>query len=261
MTFWSADRARFALRFAIRHALMSAALAFVAFLLVFLLWYPSPTADLLGVGRIYFILLAADVGCGPLLTLILASPTKPRRELVQDLCLVGLIQAGALGYGIVALESARPIAYVFEQDRLVLVAKNDLYEADCQTGCMPISKGWGIDWRMAATGKQGDSGFQGLDLSLQGISPAMRRSTWQDWAWKDTKLQSALRPLSALNKAASKQLSYLKGPDYISQPGLAFLPLVSTKTLNWVAIFDANGTWVDSLPIDGFDATPPDIKQ
>lgn len=262
MIVWSAGRAKFALRFAIRHALASAVVALLAFLLVFLLWYPAPAADLLGVGRIYFVLLVADVACGPLLTLVLASPTKPRRELVQDLCLVTLIQVGALAYGLFSLESARPVAYVFEQDRLVVVAKNDLYETDCQTQCMPISKGWGIDLRTAATGMQADTAFQSLDLSLQGVSPAMRRSAWRDWVWNDPKLQSALRPLPALGEAQRKQLSDLRGPDYISRGGFVFLPLVSTRTLDWLAIFDGNGNWVDSLPIDGFEMpkTDPEPK-
>lgn len=258
MISWSAERARFAARLALRHILASAAVALLAFLLVFILWYPAPTAELLGVGRIFLVLLAADAVCGPLLTLVLASPAKPTRELVQDLCIVGFIQIGALAYGLVALESARPIAYVFEQDRLVVVAKNELYEADCQKQCMPISEGWGIGWRMAAAGMQGDTGFQSLDLSLQGISPAMRRSAWQDWRWNDPKLQSVFRPLSALDEAKRKQVSDLRGREYLSRPGLVFLPLVSTKSLDWMAIFDANGKWVDSLPVDAFDSAGPE---
>lgn len=252
---WFAERARFSARLAFRHVFASAAVALLAFLLVFVLWYPAPAADLLGVGRIFVVLLAADAVCGPLLTLVLASPAKRRHELVQDLCIVGFIQVGALVYGLIALESARPIAYVFEQDRLVVVAKNELYEADCKKQCMPISEGWGISWRIAAAGMQGNTDFHSLDLSLQGISPAMRRSAWQDWRWNDPKLQSVLRPLFALDDVRRKQVSDLRGGEYLSRPGLMFLPLVSTKSLGWMAIFDANGKWVDSLPVDAFDST------
>lgn len=251
--YWPNERAKFAIRFTICHLLVSVAVAFLASLLVFFVWYPAPTARLLGVGNIYMIVLAVDVVCGPLLTLVLASPRKPRRELVQDLCLVIIIQIGALSYGLHALESARPVAYVFEQDRLVVVAKNTLYEADCNEQCMPTSKWWGIDWHAASAALQGDAGLQSLDLSLQGISPSMRRSAWRAWIWSDPKLQSALHPLPALSEEKKSKLAYLRGVDYINQPGLMFLPLVSEKTLDWIAIFDRQGDWVDSLPIDGFD--------
>ena len=76
----SEQRLRFALRYALRHALVSLLVAGLSALFVFGLLYPPPTSAMLGVGSIFLLLLGVDVVCGPLLTLLLANPAKPRRE-------------------------------------------------------------------------------------------------------------------------------------------------------------------------------------
>ena len=60
-------RVRHALRYALRHLLISAAVAVAAAVLVFRLLYPPPWHLLFGVGSMFFLLLAVDVVCGPLL--------------------------------------------------------------------------------------------------------------------------------------------------------------------------------------------------
>lgn len=254
LALWPRPRAKFAIRYALRHLLASAGVALLAALLVFFIWYPPPTASLLAVGNVYGVLLAVDVVCGPLLTLVLASPTKPRRELVQDLGLVGLIQLAALGYGLHALESARPVAYVFEQDRLVLVTKTELYTTGCQTpqSCTPTSGLRGISQHMVQTEELNKDRLGSLDLSLQGVSPAMRPATWGPWNWHDPVLQSALRPLTALQDSQQEKLALLKGTAYLSRSDVRYLPLVSSKTLDWIVVFSADGNWLATLPIDGF---------
>lgn len=225
----------------------------LAALLVFLLWYPAPAAQLLGVGNIFLILLGVDVVCGPLLTLVMASPRKPRRELILDLGLVALIQLAALGYGLYSLASARPVAYVFEQDRLVLVARNGVHEPECNDACsFPLAVDT-IPLRIADLSRTDGGTIKSLDLSLQGVSPAMRPVTWRDWQWEDPKLQSALRPLSRLSPASREQLAALKGQTFADDHlQWRYLPLVSGKTLDWVVLFDEEGRWMEALPLDGF---------
>lgn len=247
----SSERLRFATRYAARHLFLSIAVALLAAMVVFELWYPFPTASLLNVGHIYLLMLAVDVTCGPVLTLVLASPTKPRRELVQDLSIVAFVQLAALGYGIHTLEKSRPIAFVFEQDRLVLVTKNELYKADCAEQCSPAYLLQGIEWQISEMNTQrADS--ESLDLSLNGISPAMRPITWKAWDWHHPKLQASLRPLSALNQESLSALSRLQNGKYSQRVDILYLPLVSSRKLEWVALFDGKGNWLDALPIDGF---------
>ncbi len=68
-------------------------------MVVFGLWYPQPYRFLLEITGIYLIILVVDVVCGPLLTLILASPKKSTRERTLDFSLIGCIQIIALAYG------------------------------------------------------------------------------------------------------------------------------------------------------------------
>ena len=249
---WSGGRLSFALRYASRHLLISMMVAAAAAVVVFRMWYPGPAASLLGVGAIYLVLLSVDVVCGPVLTLVLAAPHKRKRELRLDLTVVALIQLAALGYGLMSLESARPLAYVFEMDRLVLVGQNETYLKDCPNGCPIVGQAQGIGRFISDPNAVELDRMQSLDLSLQGVSPARRPGTWREWNWEDPRLRVALRPLNQLREEEQRRLASIKGKDYVARPDLRFLPLVSSKTLDWIAVFDVKGVWIDSLQIDGF---------
>nr|WP_312986854.1 hypothetical protein [Comamonas koreensis] len=247
-----AQRGKFALAWAAKHLAASLFVAGAAAALVFILWYPHPTSQMLGVARIYGLMLAVDVVCGPLLTLVMASPKKSRRELVLDLGVVAAIQLAALGYGLHALYMARPVAFVFEEDRVVVVTRNELVTGENDLTKIPALPLFGLDWHKANLRVQGDGKLESLDLSLQGVSPAMRTETWTAWSWDDTKLQSRLRSLAKLGSKQQVQVRELRGADFLQNTELVYLPLVSSKNLDWIIIFDKKGQWVDSLPVDGF---------
>src|SRR3989344_4862166 len=103
---WSSTRWKFAAHIAARHALLSLIIAALAALWVFKGWYAAPFGEMLGVSTLVAVLIAVDVVCGPLLV---------------DWTAVGVIQLGALVYGMHALWEARPVMVVFENDRLVVV--------------------------------------------------------------------------------------------------------------------------------------------
>ena len=246
------ERLRFAARLALRHLLVSALVAGLAALLVFELWYPFPTAEMLKVSRIYGILLLVDVVCGPLLTLVMANPRKSSRELRLDLALVGLIQLGALAYGLHSLEASRPVGMVFEADRLVVVGKNELYLGEDPSSAMQRPAFWSpIRWAMLKQPAAQDK-LESLDLSLQGVSPARRPLQWVEWNWANPDFQSQLKPLSALGEPSKEKLRAARGAEYMQRTDRRFIPLVSAKDLDWIAVFDDAGQWVDSVPVDGF---------
>ena len=74
-------RFRPALKAASWHVLCSVGVALLAAAVVFGLWYPFPYRDLSGGRELFFLVVAVDVVCGPLLTLVLFNPAKPRAEL------------------------------------------------------------------------------------------------------------------------------------------------------------------------------------
>ena len=94
------SRWRFALKNAGWHLVVSLILASLAALLVFAVWYPYPYSELTGGLNLYTLVVSVDIVCGPLLTLVLASPKKKLRERITDFSLVGIIQLAALIYGL-----------------------------------------------------------------------------------------------------------------------------------------------------------------
>lgn len=112
-------------RAALFHFVGSLLVSALSAVLVFLVWYPHPYGLLSGGRQLFLILVAVDVVCGPLLTLILFSPKKPRREIVTDMSLVVMIQLAALAFGMYTAYQARPLFLVHEVDRFRVVGLPD----------------------------------------------------------------------------------------------------------------------------------------
>ena len=108
------------------HFFCSLAVAFLAGILVFGLWYPFPYRELSGGRELFLLVVTVDVVCGPLLTMVLFNPAKPRAELWRDLSWVILIQLAALGYGLFNVWQARPLFLVLEIDRFKVVTAPSL---------------------------------------------------------------------------------------------------------------------------------------
>jgi hypothetical protein len=122
----TAPRLRAAAVAASIHLICSLVVAALAGVLVFGMWYPYPYRELSGGRELFFLIVGVDVVCGPLLTMVLFNPAKPRAELWRDLGLVALIQLGALGYGLFTVWQARPLFLVQEVDRFKVVMAPDL---------------------------------------------------------------------------------------------------------------------------------------
>lgn len=88
---------------------------------LYLGWYAWPGWYLLGADNIVGILVLVDVGLGPLATLVVSNPLKPRNELRRDIAMIVLVQVVALGYGVGTLWTGRPLYYAFSLDRIEIV--------------------------------------------------------------------------------------------------------------------------------------------
>ena len=113
-----------ALRASLFHLAISCLVAAGAAALVFGLWFPFPYRYLSGGRELFLLIVAVDVVSGPLLTAVLFSPTKPRKELWLDLSIVVLLQLGTLGYGLYTVQAARPLYLVLELDRFKVIARS-----------------------------------------------------------------------------------------------------------------------------------------
>lgn len=82
--------------------------------LIFGLWFPYPYNVILGGNTLFLLLCGVDVVCGPILTLVLYSPTKPRAKWLLDIGLILLVQLSALVYGLHSIALTRPVWLAFE---------------------------------------------------------------------------------------------------------------------------------------------------
>jgi hypothetical protein len=105
------------------HFGLSLLVAAIVALLVFTLWFPYPYRELAGGRELFILVMVVDIVCGPLLTFVLFSPTKPRKELLTDISLIVVIQLLALCYGIWNVWMVRPIYLVQEADRFNIMSR------------------------------------------------------------------------------------------------------------------------------------------
>ena len=226
-------------------------------ILVFQFWYSAPYRSMLDVGSVFLVLLCVDVVCGPLLTLILASPRKSWREMAFDLTVIGVIQAAALVYGLHAVWVGRPVVLAFETDRMTVVSANEIDPADLHSAPPEFQKlPFGGVFQIA-TRKPKDNAefFQSIDLSLAGTTPAMRPAWWQPMSTQHDQMRKVAKPLADLLVRRPERADELRNAaanSGYSVEALTYLPLTSSKTKEWVALLNDSMEMVGYAPVDGF---------
>jgi len=97
---------------------------------LYLGWYRWPGWYLSGVLKILPIAVGVDVALGPLLTFLIANPSKPRTELARDIAFIAGVQVLALAYAVLTLWSGRPLYYAYSGNELSVVQASDLEVAE-----------------------------------------------------------------------------------------------------------------------------------
>lgn len=250
-------RLQFAARWAGLHLIISAAVVLMAALLVFQVWYPYPWRELLGVKAIFGLVVGVDLVCGPLLTLVLASPKKSRKERWVDLSLVGAIQVIALAYGLWSVFGARPVALVYEVDRFTLVGANEVQIQ--QLGLAPEGmRALPFTGVLRAGLRQPVSGeemLESVQISLAGTPQSMRPTWWVPYETVKNQAVQRAKPLALLIQARPQQAPLLESAAAktgLPMAQLLYLPLTSSKVLDWVALISPAGDVVGHAPVDGF---------
>lgn len=117
---------RFRARAFAMHLFVSAIVLSVVLGLLYVGWYRWPGWYLLGALPVAAVLVAVDLGLGPLATLVVANPRKPMSELRRDVLIIVVIQISALVYGATTLWNGRPLFYTFSADRFEIVSASDI---------------------------------------------------------------------------------------------------------------------------------------
>ena len=247
------------LKAAVIHLLLSAAVAALTALLVFGLWFPYPYRELAGGRELFLLILSVDVVCGPILTLVLFNPRKPRKELVRDLTLVALIQLVALAYGIHAVMQARPVLLAFEADRfrsvsVVEIDPTKLAEAPAELRSLSLTGPRLIGVRIP---QPADADFmENLDTSMAGLEVTFRPKFWRPYDEQRATVLKKAKPLAELRQKHPDQAAVINkaiADTGLPEDKLAYLPLQSRRNADWVALLNrTNADVVGFAPVDGF---------
>jgi hypothetical protein len=255
----STARVRAASKAACIHLGISVLIGLMTAAVVFGLWFPYPYRDLAGGQHLFLVVIGVDVVCGPLLTAVLFSPAKSRRELTLDLSLISIVQMAALVYGVHVTSQARPIALAFEADRLVAVSAAQIDPADLGQAPPALQD---LAWNgpvLVGTRqpKGGEETLRSLNLSLQGLEPSARPGWWQDYEESRPLVKQRMKQLAELRAARAGE-AQAAIDDAVAKTGLKldtlhYLPLTSQKMLDgWIALLDADARIVGYAPVDGF---------
>ncbi len=246
-----------ALRASSIHLICSVLVALIAGALVFGLWYPFPYSEFSGGWGLFLLVVSVDVVCGPLLTLVLFNPVKPRAELWRDLGLVALIQLAALGYGMSTVWQARPLFLVQEVDRFKVVMAPDLNRAAVAALPIALQPSWLSGPIVVAIRDPKDEQEREKILfeSVQGGPDYGERPEFYLPYHGDSALKSLRRakPIALFLKKtpgqepAARALALEKGVD---MEQWLYLPVVARQ--QWVAVLNKQGQIQGFLPGDGF---------
>lgn len=248
------------------HLTLSLVLAIIVATVVFLFWFPAHFRALAGGLQLFWTIVAVDVVCGPLLTLLLFKTSKTQLALAVDLTLIAAIQLAALGYGLYSLASARPLAVVFEVDRFRVVSYADIQLPDLQY--LPNwAKPWGLqDVRVMGlrSSASAEERFANFDAALQGVEVGQRPQRWQEYYLNQTEVLQRSQPLHKLraargnqrvtiDRAVTEALKNRQAQETQEGEALLWLPLVSRSTLDWIVLLDPVTLRIRAYaPVDGF---------
>jgi hypothetical protein len=119
------------------HLLITVAVAALAAAVIFFVWFPGDFAQMSGGLKLFLIVVGVDIGLGPLISLVIYSSAKARRQLVIDYSIVGAVQLAALLYGTFTVAVSRPVFVAFAHDRFEIVSAIELDDADLAMGTAP----------------------------------------------------------------------------------------------------------------------------
>jgi len=238
------------------HLTLSTIVVTIAAVIVFHLWFPPPYAAISGGLTLFTILVLVDMTAGPLLTAVVASPGKQRQELLRDLGVIVAIQLAALGYGIYAMALARPVALVFEIDRMRVVTAADI-DPTLLSKARPEYRD--LSWtgpRLLAAPKPTNPSelARSIDLALAGFDLGVVPPYWTEYDSNRPAVWNAARPVSMLigkHPELKDNVEQIAGRSGLKSENLRFLPLLS-KYASWVSIVAPNADLIGHLPVDGF---------
>ncbi len=200
-----------------------------------------------------------DLVMGPVLTLVIFDPAKPKPALARDIGAITLMQVAALIYGLNTAFEARPVWLAFEADAFRLVTAADIPKADLTNAPEGMRQ---LSWRGplpvgVPSLTPNDPGYLlSIEQSIAGFHSAFRPARWVAYSTQIEHVKKQAKPLSELSRKNSfhaeiitrtiKQLG-------VNESELAYLPLITREQNDWVVIINKiDGRPLTTLPMDGW---------
>lgn len=111
-------------RYFLSHLVGSVIVACILLAVIFLIWYPTPLAQAVGINHIIFMLIIIDITIGPVLSFLIYKEGK--KSLVFDLSVILILQISALFYGVYNIAQGRPAWIVYYKNSYELIRHADV---------------------------------------------------------------------------------------------------------------------------------------
>lgn len=215
-------------RAALVHLSISAVLVGCVLALVFWVWYPSPTIEVIGASSIVLLLIGVDLVIGPLLTLIIYKHGKP--GLKFDLFVIAALQLSALVYGANRLYYEKPDYMVFVVDRLEFVSKNQLDQSAIRFDELRTNQFGKLLQVYAKAPEDPDEHSRYLDSVLVEGKPDLeaRPEFWEPWSAGENEIRARLMPIENIEPGSPEEQKQVQDAidTYAStHPSLGVLPI------------------------------------
>lgn len=118
------------LRAGLIHFLISLSIFGLVLAWVWFIAYPDVYFSMAGAVQGLTLVFLVDVVLGPLLSFLVYNPKKPKKEIISDFTIIGLVQVGALLYGVNTLYQEHPKAVVvYHKSSATVFNKRELDDA------------------------------------------------------------------------------------------------------------------------------------
>lgn len=222
---------------------------------VFQLWYPSPYAHMAGGLHLFVILVVVDLAVGPLLTCVVATPSKPSRQLRRDIAVIAMLQLASTAYGVYSIAMARPVALSFELVQFRLLSAADIDRsllASAHAGLRELS--WtGPQLIAAVPPSEPTAKLKAIELGLAGFDLSFMPSNWRGYEVQSARAWLTATPIEKLlMRFPSQRANVQCMAARVHRPvtDLRFLP-VRTRSEGWTAVVVNPGAQVVGfLPVD-----------
>ena len=242
------------------HFLISGLIGLAFAVFFFEKWYPYPYDSLVGGRRLLGITAVTGFVTGPLLTLIIFSAEKKRREIIMDMTIVALIQGLFISYGFYVIAISRPVILAYEKDRFVVVTYGEIDQSEIIKAFPEYQEfSWsGPKLVGIREAKDKYEEIESINLSMQGKEPSLRPQWWQNYDNNVQEVASRMKKLSNLHDRASVTEKNIIESS-VNKTGIPinsifYLPLTSNKNLDdWVLLLNKNALIIGFIPVNGFD--------